>query len=91
MPTYDEDIVAAAAALKADIGAEDEDEVQRFVVMFRALEATRPAAAAAGIEPGIGFVVQLSTPLQMTTTVAEALQMTEDEINAMQAAAKPPT
>ena len=48
MPTYDEDIVAAAAALRDIAGAEDDEEVQRFVVMFRALIAPREGATGGG-------------------------------------------
>ena len=48
MPTFEEDVIAAAAALRGDTGAEDEDEVRRFVIMFRALASSREGLASGG-------------------------------------------
>lgn len=63
IPTFDEDIATATAGL---VAAEkvDADEVRSFVLMYRALEATRPSPAQP--EPPAliaGFTIHSTRPL----------------------------
>ena len=91
MPTYDEDIAAAAAALRKDTGAEDEDEVQRFVVLFRALMASREGDAPPPALGGAGDIPLLfafpSDPL--SSADRELLQRARARIDELLAVSSP--
>lgn len=78
IPTEDDDLAAAGAALRA-AGASDPDEARRFVAMFRALEAARPAQ----LDPPVlmaGFTLQSNRPVGQVAAMREMLERTRTDI-----------